>query len=100
MIKAERYGEMIYLPDDPPCEPPRLSHEEFLKSAITKLRKPPYKGIHSVFSGFNEAFRKYFGEDPVSATNRLAQEGRIIIRPAKGGAMLYLPDNECQEIDG
>ena len=100
VIKAERYGEMIYLPDDPPCEPPRLSHEEFLKSAITKLRKPPYKGIHSVFSGFNEAFRKYFGEDPVSATNRLAQEGRIIIRPAKGGAMLYLPDNECQEIDG
>lgn len=71
----------------------RLSHEEFVKKAIVSLRKEGYKGIHSVFSGFNEAFKKYFdGENPVETTNKLAQEGKIIIRPVKGGVMLYLPE--------
>jgi len=71
----------------------RLSHEEFVKKAIVSLRKEGYKGIHSVYSGFNEAFKKYFGgENPVEVTNRLAQEGRIVLRPVKGGVMLYLPE--------
>ncbi len=26
-------------------------------------------------------------------TNKLAQEGKIVIRPVKGGVMLYLPDD-------
>jgi hypothetical protein len=71
----------------------RLSHEEFVKKAIVSLRKEGYKGIHSVYSGFNEAFKKYFtGENPVEITNKLAGEGKIIIRPVKGGVMLYLPE--------
>jgi hypothetical protein len=71
----------------------RLSHEEFVKKAIVSLRKEGYKGIHSVYSGFNEAFKKYFtGENPVEVTNRLAGEGKIMIRPVKGGVMLYLPE--------
>ena len=69
----------------------KLSEEEFVVQATRKLRKDPYRGIHSVYSGFNEAFRKYFGTNPVDATNRLASEGKIESRPFKGGVMLFLP---------
>ncbi|MCM8798697.1 MAG: hypothetical protein NC821_04455 [Candidatus Omnitrophica bacterium] len=72
-------------------EAKKLSEEEFVIQAIKKLRKEPYRGIHSVYSGFNEAFRKYFGTNPVEATNRLAAEGKIETRPFKGGVMLFLP---------
>lgn len=72
----------------------KMSHEEFVKKAIVSLRKEGYKGIHSVYSGFNEAFKKYFtGENPVEVSNRLAQEGKIVIRPVKGGVMFYLPED-------
>lgn len=72
----------------------RLSHEEFVKKAIVSLRKEGYKGIHSVYSGFNNAFKKYFeGENPVEVTNKLAREGKIVVRPVKGGVMLYLPED-------
>ncbi len=72
----------------------KLGLEEFVKKAIVSLRKEGYKGIHTVYSGFNEAFKKYFeGEDPVKSTNQLASEGKIVIRPVKGGVMLYLPED-------
>jgi hypothetical protein len=72
----------------------KLSYEEFIKKAILGLRKEGYKGIHTVYSGFNEAFKKYYvGEDPVKATNQLASEGKITIRPVKGGVMLYLKED-------
>ena len=71
----------------------KLSHDEFVKKAIVSLRKEGYKGIHSVYSGFNEAFKKYFdGENPVEVTNKLALEGKVVVRPVKGGVMLYLPE--------
>jgi len=69
----------------------KLTEEEFVVQAIRKLRKDPFRGIHSVYSGFNEAFRKYFGSNPVEATLKLAGEGKIETRPFKGGAMLFLP---------
>jgi len=69
----------------------KLNEEEFVLQAIKKLRKEPFRGIHSVYSGFNEAFRKYFGTNPVEATSRLATEGKIEARPFKGGVMLFLP---------
>lgn len=73
--------------------PEKLSYEEFITKAIVSLRKEGYKGIHSVYSGFNEAFKKYFeGENPVEVTNKLAHEGKIALRPVKGGVMLYLPE--------
>ncbi|MFX0195731.1 MAG: helix-turn-helix domain-containing protein [Candidatus Hodarchaeota archaeon] len=69
-----------------------LSEEEFVIRAIKKLRKPPHKGIHTVYSGFNDAWRKHFGTDPVKGIQELAQQGKIEIRPAKkGGAIIYLP---------
>lgn len=72
-------------------EEKKLTEDEFVIQAIKKLRKDPYLGIHSVYSGFNEAFRKYFGTNPVEATTRLAAGGKIEPRPLKGGVMLYLP---------
>ena len=69
----------------------KLTQAEFVKKAIVSLRKTPYKGIHSVYSGFNEAFRSYFNEDPIKWTTQLSAEGVIEIRPARGGVMLYLP---------
>ncbi|OGP89256.1 MAG: hypothetical protein A2156_07220 [Deltaproteobacteria bacterium RBG_16_48_10] len=69
----------------------KLTEEDFVIQAIKKLRKEPFRGIHSVYSGFNEAFRKYFGTNPVEATSKLAAEGKIESRPFKGGAMLFLP---------
>ena len=69
----------------------KLTEEEFVTQAIRKLRKEPFRGIHSVYSGFNEAFRKYFGTSPIEATSKLAAEGKIETRPFKGGMMLFLP---------
>ncbi len=69
----------------------KLSPAEFVKKAIVTLRKEPYKGIHSVYSGFNDAFRDYFNEDPIKWTTQLAAEGVIETRPARGGVMLYVP---------
>jgi hypothetical protein len=75
----------------------KISPEEFVRLAIQKLRNDPYKGIHSVYSGFNEAFKKYFnGEDPVEFTNGLSEDGKIVIRPMKGGVVLYLPQEAPQ----
>jgi hypothetical protein len=74
------------------AEKPRLSEEEFIRRAIKKLRGN-YKGIHSVYSGFNAAFKEYFGTNPVDTTQRLAKEGKIRIRPVKGGVILYLPED-------
>jgi len=68
----------------------KLTKEEFVKKAIKNLRKPPYKGIHTVYSGFNQAFRAYFDEDPVQATKELSSKGVIVIRPAKGGVYMLL----------
>jgi hypothetical protein len=71
---------------------PKLTEEEFVKRAILKLRGN-YKGIHSIYSGFNQAFKQYFGSNPVATTQRLAKEGKITIRPVKGGVILYLPED-------
>ena len=74
------------------CE--KMDHEEFTKKAIVSLRKEGYKGIHTVYSGFNDAFKKYFpGENPIEVTKKLADEGKIVIRPVKGGVMIYLPED-------
>jgi len=70
-----------------------LTPEHFVLRAIETLRDPERsRGIHTVFSGFNQAFREYFpGLDPVEVTNQLAEAGRIAIRPARRGVMIYKP---------
>ena len=69
----------------------RLSEEEFTHRAIRILREGDHKGIHAVYSGFNGAFREYFGTDPVAAMSRLEAVGKVVVRPARGGAILYIP---------
>ncbi len=70
----------------------KLSPEEFIKLAIGRLRLENYKGIHSIYSGFNDAFKSYYdGANPIEATDELARLGKIVLRPVKGGVMLYLP---------
>ncbi len=53
----------------------QLSEEEFVLRAIKRLRKPPYLGIHTVYSGFNQAFKEHFGKNPVEVTKKMAEEG-------------------------
>lgn len=77
-----------------------FTHGEFAVAAIRKLRKGEtvdgkhYYGIHTVYSGFNKAFQTYFGTNPVVALNKLAEEGVIVLRPAKGGYSMYLPEDK------
>ena len=68
-----------------------MSEHEFVIKTIKKLSHPPFKGIHSVYSGFNHDVRDYFQKDPVEVTTKLAQEGKIESRTVKDGAKLYLP---------
>jgi len=68
-----------------------ISREDFALRAIEKLRKPGWKGIHTVYSGFNAAWREYYGTDPVVGTKRLVEQGKLSSTPARGGAMIYLP---------
>ena len=93
MEKTEAYSEGVNMAKE---GKPKLSEEEFVVRAIKKLRKQPYKGIHTVYSGFNQAFKEYFGTNPVEMTQRLAKEGKIVVRPVRGGVMLYLPEDAPQ----
>ncbi len=62
----------------------RLSPAEFTLLALKKLAPEPGRGIHVVYSGFNEAFRQYFpASDVVSELERLAAEGVISLRPVE-----------------
>ena len=73
-------------------EQKQIAPADFVTAAIIKLRdesKSP--GIHSVFSGLNEALREYYGRDPVEITKELEQQGVIKTRPVKRGVMVYLP---------
>lgn len=73
----------------------KMSVEQFTLKAIPALRDAggKYKGIHTVYSGFNAAFRNYFGEntDPVKSVNELVKAGKIEMSFARGGAVIYLP---------
>jgi hypothetical protein len=62
----------------------------FIMKAIDRLRTDRSRGIHSVYSGLNAAFRLKFGADPVAVTSQMARDGLIQLRPVRGGVMLYL----------
>jgi len=70
----------------------KLTYEEFVRRAILRLRDlSKSRGIHAVYSGFNSAFREYFGQDPIELVKDLARQGKVEIVPRKGGVMIYLP---------
>lgn len=69
----------------------KIPYEDFFKQAIVNRRDlSKSRGIHAVYSNFNMAFRKYYGEDPVKIAQKLVSEGKIEIKPVKGGVMIYL----------
>lgn len=95
----------------------KMTEAEFVLSAIEALReteaytvtkgpnagqvREPSAGIHTVYSGFNAAFRAYFGKDadPVAATTALAESGVIEMQFVKGGAMIYCPGDAPERTD-
>ncbi len=68
----------------------RLTFEEFVLKAIRNLRTDKSKGIHVVYSGFNKAFKEYYGEDSRDTVDKLINKGIIEKRPVKGGIMIYI----------
>ncbi len=66
----------------------------FVVLAYETLRAPKpdgsrYDKLHTVWNGFNKAFRQIFpGVDPVKYCQLLADEGCVQTSPAKGGAFL------------
>ena len=79
----------------------KLSAEQFCLKAIKALRKGQYKGIHTVFSGFNVAFREYYGDklDPIVTIDALIKEGKIEGHFVKKGKMIYAPGDMPERTD-
>ena len=74
---------------------------DFITRAVTKLRSTQSKGIHVVISGFNAAWAKYYNAPAATVTadntvkyhpeiQKLVDANKIVFRPCKKGAMLYL----------
>ena len=70
-----------------------LPPEEFVRRAVLRLRKGTAKSIHTVYSGFNAAWREYYGTDPVAGIKALEKKGVCVTHPTRGGARLYLAED-------
>jgi hypothetical protein len=76
----------------PPVHDKRLSVEEFVLRAIEKLASPGKDTIHTVYTGFNDGFRKYFpGQDPIEEVKKLVGQNKISFRFCRGGALIGKP---------
>ncbi len=75
----------------------KLTEQEFIIKAVNNLRKPPYRGIHCVYSGFNRAFRDYFMKDPIDSVKALEMAGVVTTKPVKGGVMIYIHGEEPKD---
>ena len=70
-----------------------LPPEEFVRRAVLRLRKGQAKSIHSVFSGFNAAWRQYYQSDPVEGVKALEKKGVCVTHPTRGGVRIYLAED-------
>ncbi|OGH68929.1 MAG: hypothetical protein A2754_01325 [Candidatus Magasanikbacteria bacterium RIFCSPHIGHO2_01_FULL_47_8] len=79
---------------------PDLTSEHFTMRAIESLRDiEKSKGIHTVYSGFNDAFRTYFSlsrkdKGPIIFVDALCAEERVVRVFRKGGAAIFIPGEE------
>ena len=73
----------------------KMETKEFARRAIVRCRKEGFKGLHTVYSGFNAAWREYYGKenDPIVGVNKLVMEGYLMGNPSKGGFTIYLPED-------
>lgn len=69
----------------------KVTKEQFVVKAIQKLRSEKSNGIHAVYSGFNSAFKAHFGCESRPTTDKMVADGKLEIRPVRGGVMMYLP---------
>lgn len=81
----------------------RLPYETFFRKAILAGRDLSRgKGLHVVFSGLKQAFMKHYQVSDKNAMrgiiDRLCAEGKLAVRPAKGGALIYLPEDAPAEV--
>lgn len=75
-----------------PAANQKLTVEEFVLRAIEKLTDPGRQTIHTVYSGFNDAFRDYFHDkDPIVEVKTLVEQGKISFRFCRGGALIAKP---------
>jgi hypothetical protein len=76
-----------------------MDRAEFVVEAIHKLRTGEFKGIHTVYSGFNEMLKLvYPKENPVDIVKALCDDEGFGIRPVKGGVILYAPEDVSDAI--
>jgi hypothetical protein len=64
---------------------------DFVKGAIEVQKRQGWKGAHVVYSGLNDAIRKLFNVDPRAIIAQLRDEGKLVVKTARGGAIVYLP---------
>ena len=79
-------------------EEKKLTETEFARKAIVALRTRSkegrqYLGIHTRFSGFNEAWKTYFNSDPIEGVSKLVTSGAITGHVSKGGYTIGLPED-------
>lgn len=74
----------------------KLAHRTFIERAIRTLRNEGYLGVHVVYSGFNQAFREYYGEDPRPVVDQLVEEGFLVRQLARGGVIISLASEVAQ----
>lgn len=70
----------------------KLTPEEFVMRALETLpdKTKGYAGFHTVFSGFNDAFRQMYPDlNPVEVTKQMELAGQISITPVKRGVMIF-----------
>jgi len=80
--------------DDQLAKAKAMDISDLVRKCIEKLRTDGYKGIHSVYSGFNEFMRQVHPDlDPVKIMEALSQSDGFGVRTVKGGAILYLPED-------
>ncbi len=79
-----------------PKDHKKITEEEFVLRAIREIRKgTEFPGIHTVFTGFNDAFRRYFGDgsNPVEAITKLRDDGKIFIMVSRKGSVINLAED-------
>lgn len=82
----------------------KLTESQFIVKAITSLRNDEKSaGIHSVFSGFNSAFKNYFEcestAEAIEAVNEAVSAGLVETQFVRGGVMIYLAGEAPERAD-
>ena len=77
------------------------TYAEFAILFIHENRTGSYKGVHTIISGFNDTFMEAFQisdrKEVYEITQRLADNGLIVMGFAKGGRMIYDPADAPEE---